>query len=251
MNLGRRTDLEFIANLHEQGAAIAAEAYSKVTNELGVVLVMTGPGGTNAVTGVASAWLDSMPVLVLSGQVKRADLKRDQACAFSAFRKSTSCRLFDPSPTCGDDRRSADDPGSLEEAVYTAQAVAVVPCGSTFPSTFKLLKSIRPSCAASLHPRTRCRGAADAGPGTAGTVAGIRASVIVAGNGIRAPGRSRSPPSDRDAADSVLNGGSGWTCSARPIISTQDVPVRLPPGGQLRAPNSDLMLVVGAWPIWR
>ena len=48
---------EFIANLHEQGAAIAAEAYSKVTNELGVVLVTTGPGGTNAVTGVASAWL--------------------------------------------------------------------------------------------------------------------------------------------------------------------------------------------------
>jgi acetolactate synthase-1/2/3 large subunit len=59
----------------EQAAAIAAEAYARVTNTLGACLVTTGPGGTNAVTGVAAAWLDSTPVLFLSGQVKRADLK--------------------------------------------------------------------------------------------------------------------------------------------------------------------------------
>src|SRR5664280_3657036 len=76
-SLGRRTDIEFVCNLHEQAAAIAAEAYAKVTNELSVAMVTTGPGGTNAVTGVASAWLDSVPCLVLSGQVKRDDLKRD------------------------------------------------------------------------------------------------------------------------------------------------------------------------------
>jgi acetolactate synthase-1/2/3 large subunit len=76
-SLGRRSDIDFVCNLHEQAAAIAAEAYAKVTNQLSVLMVTTGPGGTNAVTGVASAWLDSMPCLVLSGQVKRADLKRD------------------------------------------------------------------------------------------------------------------------------------------------------------------------------
>lgn len=76
-SLGRRSDLEFVCNLHEQASAIAAEAYAKITNRLGVVMVTTGPGGTNALTGIASAWLDSMPVLVISGQVKRADLKRD------------------------------------------------------------------------------------------------------------------------------------------------------------------------------
>ena len=76
-SLGRRTDIELVCNLHEQAAAIAAEAYAKVTNGLGVVMVTTGPGGTNAVTGVASAWLDSVPCLVLSGQVKRDDLKRE------------------------------------------------------------------------------------------------------------------------------------------------------------------------------
>jgi acetolactate synthase-1/2/3 large subunit len=73
-SLGRTNDLEFVCNLHEQAAAIAAEAYARVSNNLGVVVVTTGPGSTNAITGVAGAWLESTPCLVISGQVKRADL---------------------------------------------------------------------------------------------------------------------------------------------------------------------------------
>src|SRR5450759_1242471 len=73
--LGSREDLEVICTLHEQAAAIAAEAYARVTGNLGVELVTTGPGGTNALTGVAGAWLESTPCLIISGQVKRADLK--------------------------------------------------------------------------------------------------------------------------------------------------------------------------------
>jgi acetolactate synthase-1/2/3 large subunit len=73
-SVGNCPGLEFVCNLHEQAAAIAAEAYARVTNNLGVVMVTTGPGGTNAITGVAGAWLDSTPVLVLSGQVKRSDM---------------------------------------------------------------------------------------------------------------------------------------------------------------------------------
>jgi acetolactate synthase-1/2/3 large subunit len=75
--LGRCADIDFVCNLHEQASAIAAEAYARVTNNLGVALVTTGPGGTNAITGVAGAWLESTPCLVISGQVKRADMKRD------------------------------------------------------------------------------------------------------------------------------------------------------------------------------
>jgi acetolactate synthase-1/2/3 large subunit len=62
-----------ICNSHEQASAICAEGYAKATSGLGVCMVTTGPGGTNAVTGVAGAWLDSTPVLFLSGQVKRPD----------------------------------------------------------------------------------------------------------------------------------------------------------------------------------
>ncbi len=66
--------IEYICVNHEQAAAFAAESYGKFTGDIGVCLVTTGPGGTNAMTGVAAAWVDSTPMLVLSGQVKRADL---------------------------------------------------------------------------------------------------------------------------------------------------------------------------------
>jgi acetolactate synthase-1/2/3 large subunit len=71
--LSHCSDLTFVCNHHEQAAAIAAENYAKASDNLGVVMVTTGPGGTNAITGVAGAWLDSTPMLVISGQVKRAD----------------------------------------------------------------------------------------------------------------------------------------------------------------------------------
>jgi acetolactate synthase-1/2/3 large subunit len=72
-SLGRTKAITAVCNSHEQASAICAEAYAKATNDLGVALVTTGPGGTNAVTGVAGAWLDSTPVLFISGQVKRPD----------------------------------------------------------------------------------------------------------------------------------------------------------------------------------
>ncbi|MDR1995096.1 thiamine pyrophosphate-binding protein [Azonexus sp.] len=58
---------------HEQACGIAAEAWSRVRELFGVCLVTTGPGATNAVTPVAGAWIESLPLLVISGQVKRAD----------------------------------------------------------------------------------------------------------------------------------------------------------------------------------
>jgi acetolactate synthase-1/2/3 large subunit len=65
--------IEAVCNQHEQASAMAAENYAKATNNIGVAMVTTGPGGTNAITGVAGAWLDSTPMLVISGQVKRPD----------------------------------------------------------------------------------------------------------------------------------------------------------------------------------
>ncbi|MFY9781558.1 MAG: thiamine pyrophosphate-binding protein [Candidatus Baltobacteraceae bacterium] len=78
-SLSRCSEIEPVCNSHEQASAIAAEAYAKATNNIGVALVTTGPGGTNAVTGVAGAWLDSTPCLFISGQVKRSDRMFDAA----------------------------------------------------------------------------------------------------------------------------------------------------------------------------
>jgi acetolactate synthase-1/2/3 large subunit len=68
-----KSNIELIPTVHEQGASIAAESYSQYTNKIGVALVTTGPGSTNALTGVASAWLDSIPMLLLTGQVQNKD----------------------------------------------------------------------------------------------------------------------------------------------------------------------------------
>ncbi|MGO9434497.1 MAG: thiamine pyrophosphate-binding protein [Terracidiphilus sp.] len=77
-SLGAEPAIEAVCNSHEQASAICAEAYAKVTNHLGVCMVTTGPGGTNAITGVAGAWLDSTAVLFISGQVKRPDRMFDK-----------------------------------------------------------------------------------------------------------------------------------------------------------------------------
>jgi acetolactate synthase-1/2/3 large subunit len=62
--------IEYICNHHEQASAMAAEGYARISEQIGVACVTTGPGGTNALTGVLSQWLDSIPVLYISGQVR-------------------------------------------------------------------------------------------------------------------------------------------------------------------------------------
>jgi acetolactate synthase-1/2/3 large subunit len=76
-SLGNHPGYEFISTHHEQSAAMAAEGYSRIVNSVGVLQVTSGPGCTNALTGVAGAWIDSIPMLVISGQVTRNTLIAD------------------------------------------------------------------------------------------------------------------------------------------------------------------------------
>ena len=68
--LGHNPGLRLTYNHHEQACAIAAEAYARLENRIAAVCVTTGPGGTNALTGVVGGWLDSIPMFVISGQVR-------------------------------------------------------------------------------------------------------------------------------------------------------------------------------------
>ncbi len=73
-----KSNIDYTCFLHEQAAAIAAEAYGQHTNTPGLVLVTSGPGATNAITGVTAGWIDSTPMFIISGQSKRADLVGDK-----------------------------------------------------------------------------------------------------------------------------------------------------------------------------
>lgn len=70
-SLGSTEGVKYVATHHEQAAALAAEGYSRMNNKLGAYVVTSGPGGTNAITGTLCSWLDSIPVITISGQVNK------------------------------------------------------------------------------------------------------------------------------------------------------------------------------------
>src|SRR5579871_363810 len=70
-SFARSERIKAICNHHEQACAMAAEGYARITGRPGVINVTTGPGGINALNGVFGAWTDSVPMLIISGQVKR------------------------------------------------------------------------------------------------------------------------------------------------------------------------------------
>jgi acetolactate synthase-1/2/3 large subunit len=70
-SLGTTEGVKYVATHHEQAASIAAEGYARMNNKLGACIITSGPGGTNAITGTLCNWLDSIPVIYISGQVNK------------------------------------------------------------------------------------------------------------------------------------------------------------------------------------
>lgn len=79
-SLGKNKKLQYICNHHEQACAMAAEGYFRTSGKPGCVLVTTGPGGTNALTGVLCAYQDSIPLMIISGQVPTSQLSKNTGC---------------------------------------------------------------------------------------------------------------------------------------------------------------------------
>ena len=121
-SLGKCSNIEYVCNLHEQAAAVAADAYGQYTNNIGAALVTTGPGGTNTITGVAAAWLDSTPCLLISGQVKQADMVGNRGIRQMGFQEINIVNLVNSITKYA---VTVTDPDSiryhLEKAVYLAR----------------------------------------------------------------------------------------------------------------------------------
>ena len=79
-SLGKNEHIKYICNHHEQACAMAAEGYARTSNKPGCILVTTGPGGTNTITGVLCAYQDSIPMIVLSGQVPTNQMSNKTGC---------------------------------------------------------------------------------------------------------------------------------------------------------------------------
>ena len=72
-SVGKHPGMNYVCCLHEQSCAMAAESYARCKRDLGVAVVTTGPGATNTITAIGAAWIESTPLFILSGQVKRTD----------------------------------------------------------------------------------------------------------------------------------------------------------------------------------
>ncbi len=93
--LGHHPGLRVTYNHHEQACAMAAEAYARLDNRIAAVCVTTGPGGTNALTGVVGGWLDSIPMFILSGQVRYDTTARFAARAAGAMVRALGDQEYD------------------------------------------------------------------------------------------------------------------------------------------------------------
>lgn len=138
--LGHKEGLNCLYNHHEQASAIAAEAYARINNKIAAVCVTTGPGGTNAITGVLGGWLDSVPMLIISGQVRYDTSKRGMGLDIRAggdqefdITRAVECMT----KYC----EMIEDPQriryALEKAVYLAKNGRPGPCWIDIPVDFQ------------------------------------------------------------------------------------------------------------------
>lgn len=198
-SLGHSPGLSCVYNLHEQASAVAAEAYARVSNNLGVAVVTSGPGSTNAVTGVLAAWLDSTPCLFLSGQVKTADLEHGPELREQGAQEADICSIVAPITKYA---ATVTDPQDIRFHLETA--VRLAHAGRPGPSWIAIPLDVQ---AARIDPDS-LRGAGDSwitlDPSTGSVLDGdalrplvksvadlLRAAerpVILAGNGIRISG---------------------------------------------------------------
>ena len=251
-SLGRRPDLQFVCTLHEQAAAIAAEAYAKVTNGLGVAMVTTGPGGTNAITGLAGAWLDSMPCLFISGQVKRADLKGDSGVRILGVQEIDIVSLVSSITKYA---VTVEDPSTIryhmEKALHLALSGRRGPVWIDIPLDVQGAQ-IDPANLTGFAPPQAPRGLAGVVAVQVKELLGLLRSatrpVIVAGNGIRIAGAVEEFHQALQTLQvPVLTTwlGMDLVSEANPLFAGRPGSIA-PRGANFALQNSDLMLVIGS-----
>jgi acetolactate synthase-1/2/3 large subunit len=254
-SIGGEPRLRYICCHHEQAAAMAAEGYARITGRPGVINVTTGPGGINALNGVFGAWTDSIPMLVLSGQVKR------QTCMATAgvtgLRQLGDQEVDIISMARGITKYAVlvSDPETiryhLERAWHLAQSGRPGPCWLDIPIDVQAAK-IDPAAQRVYDP------AEDALPHDEALlrlqcgeiierIARARSPVILAGTGVRLSGaleefdrliRALGIPVTTAWTHDLLDGDDPLFCGRPGTIGER--------AGNFTVQNADLVLVLGS-----
>lgn len=150
----RQKALQHILVRHEQGATHAADGYSRATGKPGVALVTSGPGATNAITGLATAYMDSIPLIVISGQVQSHLIGTD------SFQETDMIGISRPIVKHSFMVQDAEDiPRIIQEAFYIATSgrpgpvVIDIPKDKTDPSKLYQYKRMKQVTLRSYKPK--------------------------------------------------------------------------------------------------
>jgi acetolactate synthase-1/2/3 large subunit len=252
--IGTHPNIKTIFNHHEQACAMAAEGYARITNMPGVINVTTGPGGINSLNGVFGAWTDSIPMLILSGQVKRETYIRtydlpelrqlgdQEADIISMVRGITKYAV------------TVDDPKTiryhLEKAWYRARSGRPGPCWLDIPidvQSSQVDESTLESFASESEPELDSAQLADSVSQTLDRLRNAQRPVILAGTGVRLAGAV-------DIFNEVVHKlnipvTTGWThdliASDDPVFCGRPGTIGTRPGN-FAVQNSDALLIIGS-----
>lgn len=121
-SIGKHKGIDYICTHHEQAAAIAAEAYSRVTGNLGVGMATSGPGAINLLQGVCCAYFDSIPTLYITGQVPRSQMRKGSKSRQIGFQETDVVNTFKPNTKYANVIMEPEDIRyELEKSVYLAK----------------------------------------------------------------------------------------------------------------------------------
>ncbi len=140
------SELEFILTRHEQNSAHAADAYSRSTGKTGVVLVTSGPGACNTITGIATAYMDSIPMVIITGQVKTHLIGND------AFQEADTTGITRPITKHNYIVKDVKDLGRIvKEAFYLARTGRPGPVLIDLPADVSASKIVRDKASEALN----------------------------------------------------------------------------------------------------
>ncbi len=252
-SLGRCAEIKYVCNLHEQACAIAGEAYAKYDTRLGVTMVTAGPGGTNAITGVAGAWLDSTPMLFISGQVKRPDLKGQSGVRNRGVQEIDITTIVQPITKCA---VTVTEPSSIR--YHLERALHLATTGRPGPVWLDIPLDVQ---AADVDPETMEAFIAEAGS-EVGCDADLKAKVasviellndaerplVLVGNGVRLAGAQNELEQVLEALGVPFE--LTWPAmdlvpDSHPLLVGRPGPMA-PRGANFALQNSDFLLMVGA-----
>ncbi len=250
--IGTNPKIKTIFNQHEQACAMAAEGYARITNTPGVINVTTGPGGINALNGVFGAWTDSIPMLILSGQVKRETYIRTYDLPGLRQLGDQEADIVSMAQHITKLAVTVTEPDSirywLEKAWHLAQAGRPGPCWLDIPIDVQS-SDIEPDSLQGYEPESQAATGDlnELVSGTLDRLASARRPVILAGTGVRLAGAL--DVFGRVAHRLGIPVTTGWT---HDLISSDDAVFCGRPGtigtrpGNFAVQNSDVLLVLGS-----